>query len=39
MAEFILWTENSEINIDRISEKINLSPVNKEYLGDVKYVG
>ena len=39
MAEFILWTENPEINIDRISEKINLSPVNKEYLGDVKYVG
>lgn len=39
MAEFILWTENPEINIDRISEKINLSPVDKEYLGDVKYLG
>lgn len=39
MAEFILWTENPEINIDRISERINLSPVDKEYLGDVKYLG
>ena len=39
MAEFILWTENPEINIDRIRERINLSPVDKEYLGDVKYLG
>lgn len=39
MVEFTLWTENPEIDIDNISQIINIFPVEKESIGDIKYYG
>lgn len=39
MIEFILWTEDPEIDIDSISGIINILPVEKESMGAVKYYG
>lgn len=39
MVEFTLWTENPEIDIDNISRIINIFPVEKESIGDIKYYG
>ncbi len=39
MVELILWTENPEIDIDNISRIINIYPVEKESMGNIKYYG
>lgn len=39
MVELILWTENPQIDIENISKIINIYPVEKESIGDIKYYG
>ena len=39
MVELILWTEDPKIDIDNISRIINIYPVEKESMGNVKYYG
>lgn len=39
MVEFTLWTENPEIDINEISQIINIFPVEKESIGDIIYYG
>ena len=39
MIEFTLWTENPEVDIDNINQIIDIFPVEKESIGDIKYYG
>nr|WP_294670244.1 DUF4279 domain-containing protein [uncultured Ruminococcus sp.] len=39
MIEFTLWTENPEVDIDSLSQIIDIFPVEKESIGDIKYYG